>query len=380
MASFKHWVLFIGLGCGIAQAQPPSAGGSGFNTVSRPLEPGDQLEINIFTLPEQEKKYQIRADGTFFHPYAGEVKAAGLTLAQLETVLRQRFRKQIRKPEFRLGMTAMSESEAAVLGEVKNQGKFKFMPGTSLADLIAQAGGISDKADLDGAMLLRAGKQIPVDLNTSGQAALARMTVQKGDILYVNRGLRIGVSGEVQAKGIYAISSKSGHPVTDAVKAAGGATESGALSRVQVIRPSLAQPLEVDLLNPETAAKVTLEDGDTVLIPARRAVVLGAVTKPGTVNLVGKETLIDIIGLAGLDKAKIDNLIVIRSADVSAGNSKKEIYNLESSLKEDAPVVSVRIYDGDVVYVPTKEEAKGIVENASGLMSILWMARSIFSI
>ena len=346
---------------------------------ARLLQPGDTLEINILTLPEVEKKYPIRADGTFFHPLAGEVVASGKTLKQLEALLRQRFSKELRKPAFRVGVTAMAETDAAVLGEVKLQGKYKFAPGTSVMDLLALAGGVTDKADLDGAVILRSGKQIPLNLGPAGQAELSALVVRKGDIIYVNRGRRVGVSGEVQAKGIYAVSSKSVNPVEDAIKAAGGATETGALNRVQVIRPSLAKPIEVDLLNPEAASKVVLEDGDTVVLPPRRAVVLGAVSKPGAVPLIGKETLLDVVSIAGIEKGKIDALVVVRAADLAAGSNKKEVYNLEGTFSEGNPVVSVPIRDGDVVFVPAKGE-EGLLSNPTGLMSILVMARSLFAI
>ncbi len=346
----------------------------------RILQPGDQLEINIFTLPEVEKKYQIRADGTFFHPFAGEVAASGKTLAQLEGLLRQRFTKELKKPAFRIGVTTMAETDCAVLGEVRNQGKFKIAPGSSVMDLLAQAGGVTEKADLDGAVILRAGKSLPIDLGPKGQAELSRLAVQKGDIVYVNRGKRVGVSGEVQSKGIYVVSSKSINPVEEAVKAAGGATEAGALNRVQIIRPSLSQPIEVNLLDPAVASKIPLEDGDTVMLPARRVVVLGAVTKPGALNLVGKESLVDVVSTAGLSKAKLDAVVVIRSKDVLAGSDKKEIYNLDSSFKEGNAMVTVPVQDGDVVYVPTLEEGAGLMSSASGLMTILYMARSLFAV
>lgn len=345
----------------------------------RLLQPGDQLEINILTLPELEKKYQIRADGTFYHPFAGEVKASGKTLKQVEAYLRQRFAKEIRKPAFRLGVTAMAENEAAVLGEVRAQGKIKFPAGTSVMGVLAQVGGLTEKADLDGAVILRGGKRIPVNLGPAHQEELARMMVQSGDILYVNRGRRIGVSGEVQQKGIYVISSQSGNPVEEAIKQAGGANDTAALNRIQIIRPSLGKPIEVDLLHPN-GPPVALEDGDTLVLPPRRVVVLGAVSKAGAMPLVGNESLLDIISQAGLGDAKIDALVVIRAADVQAANDKKEIYDLQGSFVEGNPILKVPIYDGDVVFVPTKEQTQGLLSNSTSLMSILFMARSLFSI
>lgn len=377
MTRLRWLVLSVLWGCASAQPLPaPEV----LNAGSRLLQPGDQLEINIFTLPDLERKYQIRADGTFYHPFAGEVAAAGKTLPQLEETLRLRFKRELRKPAFRLGLTTMAESEAAVLGEVRQQGKFKFQPGTTVMDLLALAGGLGDKADRDGAVILRGGKQIPLDLSPGGQAQVARFAVQAGDILYVNRGKRVGVSGEVQEKGVYAIGSKSLSSVEDAIKSAGGAKETAALNRVQIIRPSLSKPLEVDLLTSGSQRPV-LEDGDMVVVPPRRAILLGAVTKPGNLPLTGSETLVDVLGQAGLAQAQIESVVVVRSADVLAGNDKKEIYDVQKAMAEGQSVINVPIHDGDLVFVPTKEQTQGgLLGNGSNLMNILWMARSLFAI
>jgi len=379
----KHLVLTLFLS-GVVSAQPTSGAGyidPRYDPSQRRLQAGDTLEINVFSLPELEKRYQIRADGTFFHPFAGQVVASGKTLTQLEQDLKQKLSRQLKKPHFRLGLSSMGESEAAVLGEVRNQGKFKFVPGSSVMDLLAQAGGVSDKADLDGAVILRSGKSLTLDLSPAHQAELSRMEVQAGDILYVNRGRRIGVSGEVQTNGVYALSSKSLHPLEDSIKSAGGAKETAALHRVQIIRPSLPKPLEVNLLKPDELAKVSLEDGDMVVVPARKAVVLGAVTKAGAIPLNGNESLVDILSQAGLNSASIDSVVVIRSDNVrTASTEQKEVYNLQDGLGQSQPLVNVPIHDGDLVYVPTKDLSGGVFGPAGqSMMSVLLMARSLFA-
>lgn len=361
-----------------APGQPPPAAQE-LESATRLLNPGDTLEIHIATLPELEKKYVIRADGTFFHPMAGEVPAAGKTLPQLEKLLRQKLKKELRNPSFRVGLTQLAEAEASVLGEVRSQGKFKFPGGSSVLDLLAQAGGISEKADPDSAVLWRQGKEIPVSLSPTRQSEMSRLMVRNGDILYVNKGKRIGVSGEVQTKGVYAVSVRSTNPLEDAVKAAGGPTEAAALNRIQVIRPSLGNPMIVDLMDPAQLAKVVLEDGDVVVVPPRRAVVLGSVSKSGALPLNGGETLMDVLSAAGPSNAELGAVVVVRSSDVMAGNDRKEVYNLEESFSQGKSAVNVPVRDGDVVYVPAKNTSGGLLESG-GLMNLLFLARSFFAL
>lgn len=383
LASSFFWFILLGSAATAQPSPPPKAGltipEGRFDTLSRPLQPGDQIEIHIFTLPDLEKTYQIRADGTLYHPFAGEVPAAGKTMAELERLLAQRFKKQIKTPGFRVALTSMAEAEAAVLGEVRNQGKFRFAAGTSVMDLIAQAGGISDKADRDSAILLRGGKEIRLNLGDGHQGELSKLLVRSGDILYINRGKRVGVAGEVQTKGVYAIGSSSPNSVEEAIKSAGGATDTAALNRVQIIRPSLAEPITVDMLNPKSAASVVLQDGDTVVIPPRRAVILGAVGKQGALPLTGKETLVEVVSLAGVSSGRLDAVVVVRAPDVVAGNDKKEVYDLENSLNQGNATVNVPIHDGDLVFVPPKDpNSRGLLENG-GMLNLLLMARSFFS-
>jgi polysaccharide export outer membrane protein len=375
-----------------AQAEPPATAGTtgstltipeGFDSQSRPLQPGDRLEINIFSLPDLERQYQIRADGTFYHTYAGEVQASGKTLKQVNAILTQRFKKQLRSPEFRIGVVQMAEAEATVTGEVHNTGKFKFGPGTSVIDLIAMAGGLSDKADRDSAVLHRAGKEIPLNLNPSGQAEMARMMVRSGDIIFINRGKRVNMFGEVQTKGQYTIGSKSANPIEEAIKAAGGMTDSAALNRIMVRRASLGDnPILVNYLNPQDVAKIALEDGDTITVPARSVVVLGAVNRQGALPLTGKETLMDVVSQAGVGQARLDSVVVVRCEDVMAGNDKKEVYNLEKFFTEgsrEGAAINIPIHDGDMVFLPQKEASTGGLFGGGNLLSLLVMARSLFA-
>ena len=371
------------------------------DVTSHVLAPGDQVEVHVYSMPELEKVYEVRADGSFFHPLIGEVQARGMTLTQLEAALKPRFQKELRRSKFRIGLHSLAEGEASVMGEVKTQGMFKFAPGSSAMDLIAHAGGLTNKADLDGAVLLRAGNPIPLNLNKGNQTSLASLLVQSGDVIFVHPGKRVGVSGEVHEKGLYAVSSTRG-TIEDAIKAAGGATSTAALHRVQITRATEPKPLIVNLLAKSGQDPDALMDGDTVVVPARRAVVMGAVDKPGPVNLTGTEKLTDVISTVGVSKGRLDRVIVIRDADVqkveidpnalaSKGltpvakvdgepkvEPKKEEYDLEKFFSEGQGGPSVPLYDGDVVFVPEKGAQENFL-TSNGLMNLIFTARSLFS-
>ncbi|MGE0495672.1 MAG: SLBB domain-containing protein [Vulcanimicrobiota bacterium] len=361
-------------------ASPRSLEAGTSGAPGRQLRVGDELEIQIFALPEIEKKYVVRVDGNFYHPVAGEIEAAGKTLPQVQAAIAKRLAAELRNPGFRLGLLGYAKSEIAVLGEVKSQGRFPIVPGSTIFDVVAMAGGLSEKADPRDAILMRGETQIPVDLlPSSGQQSLE---IRDGDILYVYAGKRISVAGEVQKAGVFAVSRNSANPVAEAIKAAGGPKETAALRRVMLVRPTLPRPLIVDIL-PDDQGQISdvarnLEDGDTLVVPPLQAVLLGAVGKQGPVDLKGGETLLDIVSAAGVNKeGELDKITVVRAKDVAAGNNTKEQYNLKEFFEnKDKVIEPVPINDGDLVYIPAKADSNGGLLGGSNILQLILLARN----
>lgn len=345
------------------------------------LQPGDKLEVQIDSLAETEKIFQIRADGSINHPVAGEIKASGKSLKEVEKVLRTRLEYCLKKPSFRIGIYSVAEIEASVMGEVKTQGKFHVNAGASVLDLLALAGGVTPKADLETAMLVRNEREIPISLAAGTTKELSKVKLENGDYLVVNPGKRVSVTGEVREPGSYAVSYKANDPVEDVLKSAGGTKETAALNRVLLTRPTMRKPVTIDLNIREgghVKLPMELEDGDIISVPPCRCVVIGGVDKQGQVVLTGNETLFDIVSASGTTKGKLNEVVVIRAADVEAGNDKRETYNLEEAFTEAKSIPKVPIYDGDVVFVPPVDPNSGM--GVQNLFSLVWMARSLFSI
>lgn len=366
----------------VAQAKPEEGG---FRRISVPpnylLKPGDQLEIVVEALPETDKVYQIRSDGNIQHPVAGEVKAAGKRLDEVQKVLLQRFTFSLKKPVFKLGIYSVAEIEASVVGEANRQGVFLLHTGSSVLDLLAQCGGLTNKADTTDCVLVRGDQKLLVNLKD--RTELGKFKLANGDVLMVNPGKRISVTGEVREPGQFTVSFKSVNPIDDALVLAGGTKETAALQRVLLIRPTLRKPIEINLNERDDKGnlKNTVEvlDGDTVSVLPLRCAVLGGVDKPGQVILTGNESLFDIVSACGSSRGKLDQVVVIRSADVIAGSEKREVYNLEEAFTELKSIPRVPIYDGDVVFVPPMDQPSGLWGSAWNMMSVLMMARSLFA-
>ena len=339
------------------------------------LRPGDQLVFHIASLPEMPSSYTIRVDGYFYHPLIGEIQASGHTLKDLRTKIETELSKELRNPHFRLGLVQVAQHTVAVLGEANRQGTFQVGVGASVLDVIAAAGGLSQKADSDRAVLMRGDERIEIPLDPDKGGGLTK--VRTGDILYVLPGAPVSVSGEVTAPGVYSVSRVSGNP-REAILAAGGAKESASLKRVRLIRATLPEPLILDLTPeseeplPEQAAQ--LQEGDILVVPARQAVILGAVTSPGPVPLRGDETLLDILPARVNDGSDIRKILVVRAEDVKENRDEKEEYDLEKYFKDGDAEIVVPIRDGDLVYVPAKGKGGGLFRGFN-FFSILGLAR-----
>jgi protein involved in polysaccharide export with SLBB domain len=379
-------ILWLAIGPAFAQPKgppgpngpkaPPTSSGGALTPLSSEqhiLRPGDQIEFHISALPELPTSYQVRVDGHFFHPIVGEIMANGKTLGQLRTELKTLLAKELRNPNFRLGILEVARHQVAVLGEANSQGTFDVGVGASVLDVIAAAGGLTEKADRDRAVLLRGDEKLEVSLKPEAGGGLTK--VRSGDVLYILPGSPISVTGEVIKPGIYAVSRVSGG-VREAILAAGGAKEEASLTRVRLIRGSLPAPIVFDITpgsgEPIPLEAQQLEEGDILVVPARQAVVLGAVGSAGPVPLRGGETLLDILPAKISGESDITKIMVIRAENVKDNRDKTEEYNLKEYFEEGKADAVIPIYDGDIVYVPAKGKG-GFFTN---ILNVIGLGRS----
>lgn len=144
-----------------------------------------------FEIPE----YLVRADGTADLPVIGNVKVAGLTVAQCEDSLAKRYSKQYQEPFVQVKLTNQrvivfpgSGSDAKVVPLQNNN--------TTLMEAIAQAGGIADRGRADRIKLMRTigDKRVVyvLDMSTIDGLKYADMVVQANDYIYIEPQERAG--------------------------------------------------------------------------------------------------------------------------------------------------------------------------------------------
>ena len=153
------------------------------------LRPGDELNVVIFRNEELTGKYLIDSRGVLQIPGLGVIRVAGLTPeAAVERLRAQLIARGFTSPE----IAVQPLVRISVLGEVREPGLYTVEPGRNLLQLITLAGGPSDRADLDKTVVVREGRQIPINVRTAlagGEAG--RLVLYSNDVLFLPRENRL---------------------------------------------------------------------------------------------------------------------------------------------------------------------------------------------
>lgn len=352
------------------------------------LAPGDVVEINIIALPNLPTTYPIRIDGAFYLAPVGDVPAAGKTLGQLESYLKQRLAQEMRRPQFRLGIKEVAPNRMTVLGEVLQPGSYQLRPGSTVLDLIASAGGLTERADASEGQLIRSTGEVTIPLSPGGTNDSAAQ-LKDGDVLFIHPGTKVNVTGEVFTPGLLSVPRREGTPMAALIRA-GGPKPNASLSRVILFRPALTSTVTLDLSStgpelPQLAQQ--LEDGDVLVVPPRQAVVVHK--GPKAVPLRGGENVLDVVIAAGVGE-NLDDVTIVRSQNAQhLASVRPEDFNdpvksetLQRDLEPEQvdltryfetrnPALLVPISDGDIILVP--ESGPSILQSLATFLSPLQM-------
>ncbi len=201
----------------------------------------DELVISVYGDDDLAKTQTVRPDGKIAFPLLGDIQASGATPDELREQVRQRLSKQIRNPRVTVIVSKYNSKQVFVLGQVKTPGVLLLSSDINVLQGIARAGGVTEEADLQGALLVRDAQVVPVNFDKllrSGDFTQNILLRPNDAILIPNvSAKRVFVLGEVKQS--LAISLR--HPVTliEAIALAGGFTSDAESKNVVVVRGGL---------------------------------------------------------------------------------------------------------------------------------------------
>lgn len=207
---------------------PQPVGGVGvIGVAASPMQPGAGFEID--------------QNGMLDFPYAGKIKAAGLTQPELHAALTKRLAVYLRDPKVTLKVQSYRSKRVYIDGEVKAPGvqPINDIPMT-LTEAINRAGGMNPGADQSRVLVTREGKTYHVNLPQLVQRGVNPSTIMlaSGDLVRVlsRDDSKVFLSGEVSSP--RALPMRNGRlTLNEALGEAGGINPvSGDARKVYVVR------------------------------------------------------------------------------------------------------------------------------------------------
>lgn len=147
------------------------------------LDSGDRLRVSVFEQEGLTNTYTVDQAGYIAFPLIGQVPARGSSLPKLEKLIAQKLQQgYLRDPDVSIEIDRYRS--IFVMGEVGQSGQYSYVPGMTIQNAIAVAGGYSPRAAL---------RDVDVTRKINGQILTGRVPitdpVMAGDTIYVRERL-----------------------------------------------------------------------------------------------------------------------------------------------------------------------------------------------
>ena len=407
-----------------AQAQPappppattPSAMSSPSAATPAPstykLGPEDVITIRVARHPEMDTEALVLEDGTVSLPRVGRRTVTGMTVLQVQEMVRKELLKVLRNPQVSVAIRTPRVELVHVTGAVNMPGPVPYKEGWRVTEALGKAGGLKLRPDWATLTLTRrqGGSQpISIDAILKSADSPENVPVQPGDVLVVNEipPQMVFIGGAVAKPAMYdlrEVDPKRGAiGVLEAIALAGGALAGGsttnnvvpqaALSKAYIDRAdrtssgagqtvasgqrrrefvniallqkaSTITPVSTTAVSQAAPTEVLLYPGDTLTIPesTARIVVTGNVRQQGAF-LISEDrpiTLYEALGMAGgpAPRAKMSEVGILRSPDPNnpgVGTPtliRADLKKLMSAKGGADPRQNPVLKPGDIIHVP----------------------------
>jgi len=131
------------------------------------IGPEDVLDVNVWKEPDMTRVVPVRPDGKITLPLINDVQAAGSTPQQLASAVTEKLHKFLTEPQVTVIVTQINSQRVFVVGEVLRAGAFPLVPGTTVLQALASAGGFTTFANVKKIHVMRTvnGKHIEIPFN-----------------------------------------------------------------------------------------------------------------------------------------------------------------------------------------------------------------------
>jgi polysaccharide export outer membrane protein len=244
-------------------------------TAQYKLGPEDKIQIMINGQPEMTQVTVVSGSGTITAPMVGEVTAGGMTVRELTARLTDLLaRDYLVDPRVDVQVLEYKSQWVMVSGEVRNPGRVALRGNATLKDVLADAGGLTEKA----------GEEIVVSKAASGSESRQEVKIPRvafergetnpalglGDIVNVRPVTYMYIWGEVKYPG--RVQLERGMTLLRAIAIAGGLTEWADRTDVQVMYEKSERPgrsFNLRKIEKEKEPDPELRGGEVIIVKRR---------------------------------------------------------------------------------------------------------------
>lgn len=180
-----------------AKLSPASAMASLDDTYQ--LGPSDRIRVKVWRNPELSVNVPVRPDGMISVPLIGDVRAGGRSPEAVAAAVERKLSKYIREPHVTVIVTELNSdaylSRVRVTGAVEQPVSIPWQQGMTVLDLVLEAGGPTEFADLDDVTLYRRvngetrAYQVHLGEILSGGDLSTNVVLRPGDVVSVPQSL-----------------------------------------------------------------------------------------------------------------------------------------------------------------------------------------------
>jgi protein involved in polysaccharide export with SLBB domain len=204
------------------------------------IKPGDVLDIVVQAHPEFSGRFTVTETGTIDYPLLADELIVNITTSELMTDLTLKLAKHIDNPLVVISIVLKPEITVYALGQVKLPGPVKTYLGATLQEVLQQAGGPLETANLEKVKILHKNSS-----DESAEYCNLKMFLTEGNmrdmpqlkpddviiLLALQKSNKVKVIGAVNKPGFFDITEKTN--IFELVYLAGGPTERGDLTKIR---------------------------------------------------------------------------------------------------------------------------------------------------
>jgi len=235
----------------------------------------DLLEISVYGEPDLSVTARVSQDGAINYAFLGNIRAAGLTIKQLEDTINQMLEQDyLVMPQVTVFVKEFAK--ISIIGSVKSPGSYESQANLTLTKAIAIAGGFTDSANTEKVKIVRMKdnnkETLEIDVSRILGKAEEDIPVQANDTIIVEEYGRVFLMGQILKPGAYSLTK--GLTAMGVISLAGGFTPTAAPNGTRVIRISengkknnIPLPAGDLLKGSRSSNDIVLEPDDTIVVP-----------------------------------------------------------------------------------------------------------------